>query len=225
MTRQVRIIGKSMDKVVRLDRIKIYFTGYKDLCPGIQKGGTCTYSSKNASTKCSNSKCRFWWGKTKYPDINRLIRFQDHMLDLDMELKNLISNIIHKSSRVARMNYMGEKIIRFLLDSYLKNPRLMHDRVWSRLRIYQEKENVDHAIREWVDKPVSEKENAILPEQVLNCLTDLTRRNKNANHFSLVRRVVEHVAGMTDRYISNEYNRLNQSGRETEKQDETYFFY
>jgi hypothetical protein len=38
------------------------------------------------------------------------------------------------------------------------------------------------------------------------------------------RRVIEHIAGMTDRFIANEYNRVNQSGREVEIQDETYLF-
>jgi dGTP triphosphohydrolase len=44
------------------------------------------------------------------------------------------------------------------------------------------------------------------------------------DHYIFLRRIGEHIAGMTDRFIANEYNRVNESGREVELQDETYFF-
>lgn len=224
-TRIVSLKGDSLNIQLNLDKVKIFFTGYKDLCPGIQKG-TCSYGKQHGRTCAKSSKeCHFWSKKIKYPDITRLVGFQDHMHILDFHIKSLISAKIHNGSRVARMNYMGQKVIHFLLDLYLKNHRLMHERVWSRLRIYPEMQNADIVLQEWIDKPLSVKDKAVFPENVLKSLTDPDHPNRRSNHFSLVRRIIEHVAGMTDRYISKEFNRVNQSGREVEKQDETYFFY
>lgn len=223
-TRIIGLCDGQSDIKVRLDKVNIYFTGYKELCPGI-RSGTCNFGSQHGQT-CYNSKsCTFWTDKIKYPDINRLITLQDHMYLLDQMLKKLISSKIHHGSRVARMNYMGNKIIRNLLDLYLKDPRLMHDRVWSRLRVYRNMENVSLSLQQWVDRALSDKEKSVLDEEVFKCLTEPDHANRKCNHFTLVRRIIEHVAGMTDRYISNEFNRLNQSGREVEGQDETYFFY
>jgi dGTP triphosphohydrolase len=86
-------------------------------------------------------------------------------------------------------------------------------------------QNISLAVQGWIERPIDEKEKSSLPESAFRHLTQPIDSNYKNNRFSLVRRIIEHVAGMTDRYISNEYNRINQSGRETELQDETYFFY
>lgn len=223
-TRYIRLIGGGMDRQVRIDKVQVYFTGYKELCPGIESGA-CRHV-KRQKVDCMQSKhCQFWSREIKYPDTTRLIEFQGHMQLLDSALKRLISERIHASSSVARMNYMGEKIIRTLLDVYFHNPRLMHDRVWSRLRTYPGMTNVSRPLHEWIDKPMREKEGTTLPSKAFKSLTDPNDSNSVCNQFSLAMRIIEHLAGMTDRYISNEYNRLRQSGKEIERQDETYFFY
>ncbi|MBI9090627.1 MAG: hypothetical protein JEZ12_15530 [Desulfobacterium sp.] len=212
---------------VPIQNIQIHFTGYKDLCPGKSKG-ICNFAVQN-NTSCNNSfNCVFRASNDyiiRYPDVSRLIKLQRHMHDLDFSLKRLITTKIHHSSKVARMNYMGDKIIRFLLDTYLKNPRLMHDKVWSRLKTYRNKSNVSRSVKNWVEKDIFSKNTSVLPEEVFQCLTNEDNPDRNCNYYSLIMRIIEHVSGMTDRYVSNEYNRLNQSGREIETQDETYFFY
>ena len=223
-TRYVRLVGERMDRQVRLDRVQVYFTGYGDLCPGVESGA-CFYAAQQGKDCTRSTDCRFWSGEIKYPDTTKLVEFQGHMQLLDSFLKNLISTKIHNSSNIARMNYMGEKIMRFLLNVYFENPRLMHNRVWSRLRRYPGMTNVSRPLHEWISKSMPEKERTILPVSVFKSLTDPSDPNAVCNQFSLAMRIIEHIAGMTDRYISNEYNRLRQGGKETERQDETYFFY
>ena len=58
-----------------------------------------------------------------------------------------------------------------------------------------------------------------MPETVFEAL-----KASEANILCLFRRIIEHIAGMTDRFITNEYNRLHEAGREVEHHDETYFF-
>ena len=209
------------DKWVPIESIKIYFTGYKELCPG---SNSCKYANQ-IPKKCDEFEdCDFKDKKVKYPDINRIIKFQEHMEDLDNELKLLIKDRLHNRSRIARMNYMGEKIIKYLLELYYSNPRVMHDRVWDKLRVYKKKEGVSPQIKTWIDLSQMDKDQVTFNQQLLNILRDVSDNAYENNRISLARRIIEHVAGMTDRFIANEYNRLNQSGREVETQDETYLF-
>jgi len=206
---------------VPIYKLRIYFTGYKDRCPGIN--GDCEYSPDKI---CSHSSrdCTFYSSSTNYPDINRMVDFQEKVEKLDHILKKLITERIHNSSRVARMNYMGKKIILELLDIFKNNPRTMHDRVWSRLRIYPDNINVSASLSDWVNKPIFEKEKEMLPKKVLERFKDTKNATFQADRYSLIRTIINHIAGMTDRFIANEYNRVTQCGREVERQDETYFF-
>lgn len=203
---------------ISIESIQIYFTGYKEFCPG---SDSCNFAN---SKNCSDfSKCPFK-KDTKYPDINRVINFQDHIITMDNHLRQLIRNRLHNRSRIARMNYMGDKIIKFLLELYYSNPRVMHDRVWDKLRMYQKKEGISPEIKTWIGMPQQKKDQNVFEKKLMDLLKDKTCAAYENNRITLVRRVIEHVAGMTDRFIANEYNRVNQSGREVEIQDETYLF-
>jgi len=208
----------NMEKILPLRNVRIYFTGYKDTCPGLPDNRQCLHSTPS-NTKClkdnTKLKCQFFLKGSKYPDINRLIEIQDDLHVLDRDLEDLISERIHCASRVARMNYMGKKIIYELLNEYFSNPRLMHDRVWSRLRWYKDNPNLSEPVDWWINKPILKREKLVVPENVINHLTDESQvANKlqwEANRFSLIRRIIEYISGMTDRFLSNEYNRINQS--------------
>lgn len=206
---------------IPVDQINVFFTGYKELCPG-SPNGDCDLAPKG---KCANADdCPFRSSAVKYPDISRLVEFQEEAASLDRVLKKVIAQRIHRGSRIARMNFMGEKIIRELLCMYLSRPRIMHDRVWSRLRIYPEMQDVSKPVSDWVHRPIIEKEKMNLPQHVLDRLLDEKDPKFECNRYSLIRNIINHIAGMTDRFIANEFNRINQSGREVERQDETYFF-
>ncbi|MBN1826882.1 MAG: dNTP triphosphohydrolase [Candidatus Eisenbacteria bacterium] len=217
---------------IPLQNVKICFTGYRDLCPGIDEP-PCKIGRGHAQVCDKNTdQCPFYSSRVRYPDVERLIDLHDHVHMLDRELKGLIKKRIHSSSRVARMNHMGEKVIRYLLNMYLENPRTMHDRVWSRLRAYQEMPNVHPIVKRYIDKSTVERETDTIPQDVLMSLLEdptaemegyIEEKWRTSNRYALVRRIIEHVTGMTDRFIANEYNRANQCGREVELQDETYF--
>lgn len=216
--------GKYKPMTVLLENIRIFFTGYKDLCPSVHPD-TCQFN-KQFNTICDI--CPYHSKGTRHADINRLIQFDDYLRALDDKLRKLISQKLHNSSRIARMNYMGKKVILHLLNAYLENPRLMHDRVWSRLRCYKDMPEVSPSIRNWQGKPIYEREATVIGDDIYNPLTGKaaagTEGTYKCNQYSLVRRIIEHLSGMTDRYIINEYNRLTQGGREVEMTDETYFF-
>lgn len=134
------------------------------------------------------------------------------------------------------MNYMGNKVVTELLDLYCKKPRLMHERVWSRLRAYEPlRSHIKGELKYFIGKSIITRErDPGLPEEVHIEIAEKPKEPVDdnakeltywrANRYCLTRRVIEHIAGMTDRYITNEYNRLNQAGREIERNDETYFF-
>ena len=271
-------------KWIPLDNIRLYFTGYRDLCPGAERnicnidGYRCTGQDNIIQT---DKRCPFE-ENVKRPDINRLIDFQTEMNVLDTMLEKLISDRLHNRSRIERMNYMGDKVIRFLLKLYYKYPRTMHDRVWLNLREYANVIIYDKDIIEWMTLPIKDKESRIFPKGLLDKLKsaeyhnddikkivgmlngksattfryiselkeyldrefpningmDLSRYNFKDfleylsnklgivcdNNYTLARRIIEHIAGMTDRFVANEYNRVNQCGREVEIQDEMYFY-
>lgn len=204
---------------VPIEQIRVYFTGYKELCPG---GGGCSLGKKGGRRLCEPGGCEFFTSDLKHPDISRVVDFNIDLKKLDQMLEKLISERLHHQSRIARMNHMGDKIMRFLLEAYLSYPRLMHDRVWQSLRVYQDRESVSANVQNWCGLPIPVRGHEVFSEDILKNL----QRNGQFDHnrYTLIRRIIEHIAGMTDRFISNEYNRLHQGGREAEIQDETYFF-
>lgn len=211
---------------IQLEKIQIYFTGYQELCPGPKVSSQkCDYSIDHG---ISCNECPFF-SNGRYPDINRLVRLHNYGELLDQKLKDLVTKRLHNSPRVARMNYMGEKIVTALLDEYLKKPRMMHQRVWHNLRQYSEARKITSNLKKWIDEPIKSKELKLFDletyDEIVNEKIDGRngRRLKNSR-YSLIRRIISHVAGMTDRYLKNEYNRLTQGGREVEIPDEMYFF-
>jgi predicted deoxyguanosinetriphosphate triphosphohydrolase len=212
---------------VPVENLRIYFTGYREMCPG-SVNTYCSHAPEGSNTCPRSSSCRFWFD-IKRPDINRLIEFEERMARIDSQLEKLITEQIHCGSRVIRMSYMGKKIIRELLDVYMKEPRIMHDRVWSRLRAYDESRfrRLSAKVREWAAKDIIERETEAFPKEAFEELTNRSKAGRffNNNKYTLVRRIIEYLAGMTDRFIANEYNRVTQSGREVELPDETYFIF
>ncbi|MFX1537592.1 MAG: dGTP triphosphohydrolase [Promethearchaeota archaeon] len=214
---------------VPIENIKIYFTGYKELCPGSKIGERCHYADvlDIKMNACSKEHCPFYSSEISHPDINRVIVLHKYGNIIHEELGKLIKERIHNSPKVARMNRMGKKIIKFLLDEYLANPRIMHQRVWLKISNYPEARIVGEELKRWIDMPINEKEALILPTETYKEITEVDKDSgetlKNGR-YCLIRRIISHVAGMTDRYIKNEYNRLTRGGGETEIPDETYFF-
>jgi hypothetical protein len=169
---------------IPIESITIYYTGYRELCPGSE---SCNYANTeqgkpkncNEFLDCQFKSC------VNHPDINRVINFQEHIICLDKSLKELIKNRLHNRSRIARMNYMGKKIITFLLDLYYSTPRVMHDRVWDKLRIYRKKEGVSPEIKEWVSLPQQQKDLMVFKKHLLDILKDQNSTAYENNRISL----------------------------------------
>ena len=215
--------GKS-PQWVSVDRVVISFAGYRELCPG-KTDGTCGCSSETDGGCPRSDRCPYY-AQRRHPDISRLVELQSQVRKLDEYLRDLIHVRLHERAQLARMNDMGMRVIGDLLERYRRNPRTMHDRVWARLRVYNEMNNVAPVIAAFAKKPIVEREMTGLPDDVFRVICDWERGGDcaEASRYSLVRRIIEHVSGMTDRFIANEYNRAHQCGREIEPQDETYFF-
>lgn len=227
---------KSMEKI-ETERVRLYFTGYKEQCPGncvkgVPQKMTCSnYSKRDGIDITTCEGCEYYNPMTKYPDIRRIVHLETQAEKLDKVLRDLIERKIHSHSRVARMNYMGSKILKNILDIYLRNPRNMHDRVWLRLRDYG-LSNLTRKLADWIalheTDTAKEQDRQEIIELLAKSVIDETTDDINIttdDGICLLRLIVNHVAGMTDRYIVNEYNRLNQGGREVEQQDDTYYFY
>ncbi|MFC1888957.1 dGTP triphosphohydrolase [Thermodesulfobacteriota bacterium] len=215
----VKIQFKRKVKWVPISHIRIYFTGYKDLCPCIDTNTSqCDYQEINDQM----SKCSHYKKETTRPDVDRIIDFNTHMFELDIRLENVITQCIHQASRIARMNFVGKKIVNKLLNTYTAFPRAMNDRVWNRLRVYKDRAPVNKEVRNIINARFTSKSNQTISKEALQAMLVRTKPNHKNSKYSMIRRIVEHVSGMTDRYISLEYNRLTQSGREAELQDESY---
>lgn len=230
MTEYVFLGREGGDKIkARLENVKIYYTGYKELCPGCKDDEKCFFMNANnlLSREQCQIDCPFYTEKLQYPDVNRLIKYHEYAADIDGALARLISERIHNSPKVARMTRMGKQIVKYLLQEYLAEPKIMHQRVWLKIQSYPEISSIGSELRAWIDSPMRMKEKEIFP---LQTLAKITRVNESSSQtdkndkYCLIRLIISHIAGMTDRYIMNEYNRLTRGGGETETPDETYFF-
>ncbi len=215
---------------VPIEKIRIYYTGYRELCPGPREGERCHYiaNKNNAGNDCRDKKCPFL-SDIKYPDINRLVKLHKYAKLIDDGLREIVTERIHNSTKVARMIVMGEKIMELLLNEYLRNPRIMNQRVWLNIDKYPEAHSVGNNLDDWIRRTIHDKEKSVFPSKAYNEITEMAiseEKNETLRNgrYSLIRMIISHVAGMTDRYLKNEYNRLTQGGREVEIPDESYFF-
>lgn len=228
------VVNDNDSRTVPIEKISVYFTGYKELCPSVSINECkCKLKDKILKARQDGIKdCPFRSDVIKWLGINSLVEFQELFFKLNTMLSDLIGSRIHNGCKVIRMGYMGDMIIKKLLDEYFANPRLMHDRVWIKLRKYPDREKIDKKIEdEWLNLNVYTKEKEIISDNVIDLIRGDDNKDEKAkdkaitnNQYILIRRIIEHIAGMTDRYIAREYLRITVPGKEVEQQDETYFF-
>jgi len=114
------------------------------------------------------------------------------------EFKGIISESIHHSRNVERMNEKGRYIIRKLFEAYYAHPQQLPDGPILHLMVEIQPEkypNIDAA-----------KETGIGQARV-----DFDGIMKNPNTYTkcmLMRRICDHIASMTDHYAIEEYNNL-----------------
>ena len=143
-----------------------------------------------------------------------IVSFDPEMKEIDTNVSKVIEANIHRHSKVERMNVKGKMMIRRLFEMYWKHPRIMHKRVWERLRVYS-------GFRERCNKEDEFKEyNYGIPND--EQLEMLYSENPADSPYQLLlfRRIVDHISGMTDRFIYDEYDRLFSTIKEIESREE-----
>jgi dGTPase len=178
-----------------LDRLKAKFSGIEkdyeensnDMCRCITRGligvyinKLCRHSIKNIMTYQEEIINKGFVDKP-------LIKIEEDMLPLDEELKSFIDNEILNSYTVNRMDGKAKYIIKQIFKAYYENPRQLPN---ATLKKYHEITGKPY-IRRIINKNETEK---ILGEM------------KRDQQF--VRLICNHIAGMTDKYALEEYEKL-----------------
>jgi predicted deoxyguanosinetriphosphate triphosphohydrolase len=128
-----------------------------------------------------------------------VISFSDEMAKIDKEFKRFIELKIHRSSKVARMNTKGVELVKKIFNRFLDNPFQLPKNVLGK---YPNQNLIDD------NKKISEIDNLIRNEADKDAFKQL---------------VAEHIAGMTDRFLINEYERLFLISKDIEEKEEKSF--
>jgi len=123
-----------------------------------------------------------------------LVSFTKEWSKFDTELKKIIKESMYLNYMVRRMNEKGKYFIKKLYDRFYEDPLQLHSRVWEK-----HFENI---------KSRADLENRI---------------NAIKKQPEFKQRICEHLSGMTDRYITREYERLFGSDSIIEEKDEIYY--
>lgn len=161
--------------------------GSGDACRCITRGLIGRYIDKVCQNSIKNILNHWEDFKDKKYVSELLIDLDDEMNPLDQELKSFISNEILNSYIVNRMDGKARYIVRQIFKAYYENPRQLPD---STLKSYDEISGKGYVRR------ISSKSQT---EQVL-------REMKKDPAF--VRLICNHIAGMTDKYALEEFERL-----------------
>ena len=130
------------------------------------------------------------------PDIRDAISFIKKGEDIkDISFQSVISEKIHHSRNVERMNAKGRYIIRKLFQAYYSNPQQLPDSIIKRymedIGQYSDASNVSSGIvRMEFENYVSSNKYSI------------------KGKIALMRKICDHIAGMTDHYAMEEYEQL-----------------
>lgn len=124
-------------------------------------------------------------------------------------LEKIISKKVINSAEVCLFDSNGATVVESLFDSYYNNPRLLHRGTLQ--RIMQDFRNVTRNVVDFEegDPRVIEKE----WKRIINVEPDEVDKDLIENEYLiknkiLVRNITDFIAGMTDSYALNEYNRI-----------------
>lgn len=118
---------------------------------------------------------------------------------LRKEYPNIISEQIHHSREVVRMNAKGQYIIKKLFQAYFSHPQQLSNNAIAQYMIdIGEIDNLEAAER---------CGNGAIRTQFDSLVTDSTKYTLE-KQIQLMRRICDYIAGMTDHYAIEEYNNL-----------------
>ena len=138
----------------------------------------------------------------KYPEISEadvggIIAYSDAFRAAEEKLQKFLKNRILNSFEVQRMDGKGSFIIRRLFKAYLTNPRQLHD---STIHFVFKLYRGEH--KYWPD--ISKSDLGEMRNEV-----DSTPLKSDPKFcISLLRAICDHIAGMTDNFALNEYEKM-----------------
>lgn len=169
----------------------------------------------NDAVKHSKEKMDYY-NKTKFYDEKH--RFDDRLIELSEEgeevcslLEKLISKRAINCLEVTRFDRNASKIVKYLFKAYYENPKLIHEGTLRRMYIdmRQYTDNVIDFVK-GDPKLVKEEFQRIISYQYPGKEKEFTERDREyyQKRKILIRHIVDFIAGMTDSYAINEYERL-----------------
>lgn len=139
------------------------------------------------------------------PEISRAIKLEriegnnNILKTIEKNYPSVISEKIHHSLDVERMNAKGQYIIKKLFQAYYSHPQQLPDGIIIRYMI---------DINEYVNLQSAEKAGVGAVRVKLDKLLSDKVRFDMKKKIILMRKICDHIAGMTDHYAIEEYNNL-----------------
>lgn len=175
----------------------------------------------NRMIECSLYNLNLLWEKYSLSEENRVAFFINHSWteaeiqnaisftktgekdsaidSIKEEYPSVISEKIHHSRDVERMNYKGQYIIKKLFQAYYTHPQQLPDGIVMQYMVdVQQYANMDSAITVGVGA-VRKKFDAFISDSKLFSIDA---------QIKLMRKICDHISGMTDHYAIEEYENL-----------------
>ena len=136
-----------------------------------------------------------------YPKIshltNGIIDFTEELKTADKKFKEFLMNAVLNSFYAQRMDGKGLYVIKRLFKAYLTNPKQLHDATIVYVyNLYRNK-----------NENLLDVSNVRLGQYREN-IGKASMRNDRKFQRALIRAICDHIAGMTDAFVINEYERL-----------------
>ena len=146
-------------------------------------------------------------------------RFDEKLIDFSeegTEVCSLLDKLISKQAinclEVTRFDRNASKIVMYLFKAYYENPKLIHSGTLRRMYIdmLQHTDNVIDFVKGDPDL-VKEEFSKIIAYSYPENMEEWSDEDKEyyQKRKILIRNIVDFIAGMTDSYAMNEYNRLH----------------
>lgn len=154
-----------------------------------------------------------------------MVGFSDEVKKVNDYLEKVVQKKVICNSEVARADHNASMIVQRLFERYYKNPRLLHSgtihKIFIETLTHKNKEVSNSAINlndgsiELVNKEIKEIISTDLDEiTIINYLNNVDNfcTDKDIIIFEkrriLIRAITDYIAGMTDGYALEEYERL-----------------
>ena len=135
----------------------------------------------------------------KSMSFSKLDDKSDHFLISQKNYANTISEKIHHSRDVERMNAKGQYIIKKLFQAYFSHPQQLPDGIIVQYMIdIGQYQSIENALKSGI---------GMVRQKFENLISSPSKYTLDAQ-IKLMRKICDHIAGMTDHYAIEEYENL-----------------